>query len=96
MLQYKLNNKQEMILEGMAYRIADINYLKERYKPEEVKHELETSRRTLEGLIKEADKESIPYWVQNIILVKYENWRLWFETTVRDFLKKQEHYSITF
>lgn len=98
MLAYTLNHKQVDILEGMAYRRADIEYIKKRFAPldRESEHALKTSRLTLDTLINEADREKIPLWVQNIILCDYENINLWFSTSVLSHLMSKKGYCIDY
>lgn len=75
-LYFKANNEQRREISALAYRIADLAYLKERYTPEEAKHELETSRRTLEECIFPVlDSLGVPFWVQNSVICAAENWR---------------------
>lgn len=74
-------------LEGLAYWIADLNYIKERFGPEEP--ELETCRKTISLIFDELDRIQTPFSVQNNIICYFEEWRHYKMTSTRDFLRSQ-------
>ena len=88
MRQFTLTKPQYNALEGLAYWIADSNYLKERYGSEEP--ELQVCRDTIEkSLFPELDELGVPFWVQNIVIGFAENWRRYKETYFSSFLKSK-------
>lgn len=93
MLKTTINDRQLIVLKGIAYRIADIHFLKERYG-DDAKHEIEVSRKTLTSLFAEADKENIPFFVQNTVLCFFENWRNYLNTDVVTYLINLNRYDI--
>ncbi len=73
-LEFIATTVQRNELEALAYRIADIAYMREKYGNDEP--EITVSRKTIEDCIfPKCDALCIPYWVQNSIIAWAENWR---------------------
>ena len=79
-------------MEGLAYRIADSAYMRERWGDEEP--ELEKNRKTIFGLFDELDKLAVPFWVQNSVICFAENWRRYIETGMGDWLRKNRNIEL--
>lgn len=90
----KINSRQLSILEGIAYRIADINFLKAKYG-DDAEHEIEASRKTMKSLFADADRENIPFFVQNTVICYFEDFTKYLETSVTSYLTNHKHYDIT-
>lgn len=73
-MEFVCSKKQKSALDGLAYRIADSAYMKERYGTEGAKIELEQNRKTILSLFSELDKLGVPFWVQNAVICFSENW----------------------
>ena len=72
-LFFRPTQKQYNILSGLRYWIADEKRMRERYGDNEP--ELETCKKSISALFDEADKEKIPFWVQNVAIFSVDNWR---------------------
>lgn len=75
MLHFEYTQEQQDALEGLAYRIADNNYMIERYGREDAAHELRQNHNTIIGLFDKLDNLKVPFWVQNTVIAWAENWR---------------------
>lgn len=74
MLQFKANMDQRDELEGLAYWVANENYIRETYGSDEP--ELDRCRDTITGCIFPAlDRLGVPFWVQNSVIAFSEDWR---------------------
>lgn len=62
-------------LEALAYFIADMNYLKERYSREESAIEREETHKNILMVFAALDHEGVPFWLQNAVIASYEDWR---------------------
>lgn len=76
-MEFVCSKEQKSALDGLAYRIADNAYMKERYGTDGAKIELEQNRKTILGLFSELDELGVPFWVQNAVICFSENWRAW-------------------
>ena len=85
-LEMHLTKKQYTALEGLAYWIANLHYMRERYGKNEP--ELETCRKTIElCCFPDLDALHVPFWVQNSVICWAENWRNYKDTYFDSFLK---------
>ena len=73
MLEFYATPKQATELHGLAYWVADINYLRERYGNEEP--EIITADKTIRFCFDRLDVLGVPFWVQNTVICFAENWR---------------------
>lgn len=73
-MEFYCTRRQRMELESLAYWIADINYINERYGYND--QELKICRDTIEkSIFPSLDKLNVPFWVQNAVICWAENWR---------------------
>lgn len=77
-------------LEGLAYWIANDNYICERYGTEEP--ERERVKNTLHLIFDNLDKMKVPYWVQNSVITFAENWRQYKTNYLYSYLKSKNIY----
>ena len=75
MLHYTLSQKNYNKLCGLAFRIADNNYMIERYGRENTEIERGENHKTICMLFNELDAAGVPFWVQNNSIAFGENWR---------------------
>lgn len=73
-MTYKINQAQYNTLSGLRYWMANKAYLKERY-PEDYETEREKIHKTICFDFDEADRQAIPFWVQNIVCAFQDDWR---------------------
>ena len=86
MLYYKVETvEQRDAIHALAYHVADVNYIKERYganDPEYLKADINV--KDMFGIL---DKLRVPYWVQNTVICFAENWRRYQDTYLDTYLK---------
>ena len=75
MLEITINREQKDALDALAYRIADNNYMIERYGRAEVAVELAENHGHIVRLFDALDALGVPYWTQNAVMGWAENWR---------------------
>lgn len=74
MLTFYANRRQFRALEGLAYWIADAEYIKERFGSNDP--EIKTCDVTIRKCIfPELDELGVPFWVQNSVIAFASNWR---------------------
>ena len=98
---YKFTCTQEIYntLSGLAYRIADNQYMIERYGTEGSAIERAQNNLTILDLFDDLDKKSVPFWVQNTVICWAENWRRYKENYVIsafDRYKNDNNFSLDF
>lgn len=84
-LFFKANRNQWRALEALAYWIADVNYITERYGAEDPEHE--KAHKTVVMWFEELDKVKVPFWVQNTVIFWAEDWRRYKENYFREAMK---------
>lgn len=67
------NTAQRNALEGLAYWIADSNYIKERHGANNP--ELDRVDKTIQLIFSELDALGVPFWVQNSVIFFASDWR---------------------
>lgn len=82
MLTCTISKDQESALSGLAYWIADLHYLRERFGDEDP--ELSTVRKTISDCFDHLDRLKVPFWVQNSVICWAEDWR----STKREYLSE--------
>ena len=83
MLAYTLTRDQFSALEGLAYWIADLHYMREKWGDDEP--EVQRARDTVEKCcFPSLDRLAVPFWVQNSVICWAENWR----NTKKEYLKQ--------
>ena len=80
-----ITEKQLNKLMGLAYWIADLHYIREKYGADDP--ETETCRKTIDLIFTELDALETPFSVQNMVIVWAENWRAYMATTTKAFLE---------
>lgn len=86
-LHFNATREQRNALEGLAYRIADSAYMRERYGNSEP--ELKQNEKTISGLFDELDRLGVPFWVQNSIICLSENWRKYIQFGIIEPMKEK-------
>lgn len=93
-LYFKAENREQInALHGLAYHVADVNYIKERYgcqDPEFTKADKNVSM-TFETL----DRLSVPFWVQNSVICFAENWRRYKSEYMDNWLLKNRNIDLS-
>lgn len=88
MLSCTINHDQLAALDGLAYWIADLHYMREKWGENEP--ELQRARDTIEKCcFPELDRLGVPFWVQNSVICWAENWRNTKSEYFTDFLKRK-------
>lgn len=91
MLQYTLNKEQYNTLRGLAYWVADENYIRERHGASDP--ELAVCRDTItKSIFPELDRLQVPFWVQNSVIAIAENWRQYKQRYFSELLKEKNIY----
>lgn len=86
MLKFELSREQYNELSALAYWVADVNYMQEKFGPDEP--ELQTCRDTIEkSIFPNLDYLKVPFWVQNIVSCWAENWRNYTSNYLINYLK---------
>ena len=82
----KINITKEQLkkLEGLAYWVADVYYIRERYGAGDPEHE--KAHQNVLYTFKELDEIKTPFIVQNMVICFAENWRQYKTTHTRDYL----------
>ena len=75
MLHYILNQSNYNKLCGLAFRIADNQYMIEKYGEKGSEVERAQNHKTITLLFNELDAAGVPLWVQNNSIAFGENWR---------------------
>lgn len=86
MLHFELDQEKYNALQGLAYRIADNAYMKERYGRENVLQELAENHATITGLFDTLDSLRVPFWVQNSAIAFGDDWRRYKTDSFADWL----------
>lgn len=73
-MEYTINQKQYNILSGLRYWMSVKAKMKERY-PADYEKEKENIHLTIVSLFEDADRNKIPFWVQNIVCYYQDEWR---------------------
>ncbi len=73
-LTFNINQKQYDILLGLRSHMAYNAKCRERW-PEDYEVERENIDKTICGLFSDADRNGIPFWVQNIVCGFQDDWR---------------------
>jgi len=84
-LKFTATHEQTKELEGLAYWIADYNYISERYGQEDP--EIKRTEKTINLVFDNLDRLGVPFWVQNTVIAFSENWRRYKEIYMSDYLK---------
>ena len=86
------NREQRNALEALAYHVADVNYIIERFgdkEPEYIK-----AHKNVLLTFETLDRLGVPFWVQNSVVCFAENWRNYKEFYLCDWLLKNRNIDI--
>ena len=87
-MTYTLNREQYNALDGLAYWVADLHYMREKWGDNDP--ELTRARATIEKCcFHELDALQVPFWVQNSVICWAEVWRNTKTEYFTDFLKRK-------
>lgn len=85
---YRTINKEQLhALEGLAYWIADVNYITERWGADDPEHEV--AHKTILMLFDKLDELEVPFSIQNAVICYFEEWRNYKRNTTRGFLESR-------
>ena len=87
MLKFTATHEQTKELEGLAYWIADTNYMIERYGNDEP--ELAKNRKTIDLVFDNLDRLGVPFWVQNTVIAFSEDWRRYKRVYMKEYLESK-------
>ena len=88
MLTFTANQEQKRAIEGLAYWVADENYIRERFGNDDP--DIRKCHDTITKCIfPECDRLGIPFWVQNTIISIGRNWRQYKENYLSELCKKK-------
>lgn len=93
MLSFTATREQSKELRGLAYWIADIKHMRERYGEDEP--ELEVCDKTIRFIFDQLDKLGVPFWVQNSVVTYAEDWRRYTETYTDKWLSENRNIVLT-
>lgn len=80
-----ITKEQLRELEGLAYWIADKNYIIERYGVNDP--EVDRCHKTIILIFDKLDELETPFLIQNMVICWAENWRNYKEQYTRNYLK---------
>lgn len=86
-LHFEANKAQFSALEALAYWIADVHYIRERYGADDPEHE--KAHKTVCMWFEELDRLAVPFWVQNTVICWAENWRRYKEQYFAEAMKQK-------
>lgn len=86
------NTAQRNALEGLAYWIADSNYIKERCGASDP--ELIQVDKTIKLIFSELDALGVPFWVQNSVVFFASDWRRYKSNYVEQWLLKNKNIDL--
>ena len=87
------NNEQKNALEGLAYHVADVNYIIERYSANDP--EYQKAHQNVLLTFEKLDALGVPFWVQNSVVCFAENWRRYKSEYIENWLLKNRNINLT-
>lgn len=87
------NREQRNALEGLAYHVADVNYIIERYGAGDP--EYNTAHQNVLCSFATLDRLGVPFWVQNSVVAFAENWRRYKSEYMSSWLLKHRNIDLT-
>ena len=92
-LYFKVENREQRnALEGLAYHVADVNYILERYGAKDP--EYKKAHQNVLLTFKHLDALDVPFWVQNSVICFAENWRRYKSEYMGNWLLKNRNIGI--
>lgn len=93
-LHFKVENiEQRNALEGLAYWVADVNYINERYGSNDP--EFAKADKNVCLCFKTLDRLKVPFWVQNSVICFAENWRQYKSCYLDQWLLKNRNIDLS-
>lgn len=83
------DREQSLALEGLAYHIADLEYMKERFGRDDA--ELSGIRKTISLCFDQLDRLQVPFWVQNSVIAFASDWRRYKSVYMRPWLESHRN-----
>ena len=87
------NREQRNALEGLAYHVADVNYIIERYSADDP--EYNQAHQNVLCSFATLDRLGVPFWVQNSVVCFAENWRQYKNNYIDTWLLKNRNIDLT-
>ena len=87
MNEITLTPRQYNALEALAYWIADVNYITERFGADDPEHE--RAHKTVCMWFEDLDRLQVPFWVQNTVIFWAEDWRRYKTEYLDNYLKSK-------
>lgn len=92
-LYFKAENKQQVnALEALAYHVADVNYILDRFGSDEP--EYKNAHLNVLLTFETLDRLCVPFWVQNSVVCFAENWRRYKENYTNEWLLKNKNIDL--
>lgn len=92
-LYYKAGSKEiRNALAGLAYHIADVNYIKERYGSDDPEYAV--ADMNVHCSFDALDRFGVPFWVQNSVVAFAENWRRYKSEYMENYLLKNRNIDL--
>lgn len=92
-LYFKVSNLQQRnALQGLAYHVADVNYIKEKYGASDPEYKKADSNVLYQFEV--LDRLGVPFWVQNSVVVFAENWRRYKSESLGNWLLKNRNIDL--
>ena len=89
-LYFKVENMEQCYaIRGLAYHVADVNYIKEKYGANDPEYKKADSNVLYQFEI--LDRLGVPFWVQNSVVCFAENWRRYKSEYLEDWLLKNRN-----
>lgn len=87
MLHFTANKDQANALEGLAYWIANIEYIKSRYGADDP--EVVGVDATIKMTFDELDALGVPFWVQNTVIAFASDYKQYLKCYLRDVMREK-------
>lgn len=92
-LYYKVPNTEiRNALEGLAYHIADANYINERFGSSDPEYIV--ANKNVHLSFETLDRLGVPFWVQNSVITYAENWRRYKSEYIDNWLLKHRNIDL--
>lgn len=92
-LYFKVENMgQVYALQGLAYHVADVNYIKEKYGENDPEYKKADSNVLYQFEV--LDRLGVPFWVQNSVVCFAENWRRYKAEYLENWLLKNRNIDL--
>ena len=93
-LYFKVENREQRnALEGLAYWVADVNYIIERYGVSDP--EYKKAHNSVLLCFESLDRLGVPFWVQNSVVCFAENWRQYKNNYIDTWLLKNRNIDLS-